>query len=233
MASKKIKTPKISVIIPLFNGEKYLEEVINSVLRQSFQDFELIIVDNGSTDGSISIVNQFKNRIKLLKEPRKGVAAARNSGIKNAQGACIAFLDQDDYYLPSALESLYKAIKNTDLMAVMGKTQYLFETPLTRKRWPQISEEGILFSKLLGACVFKRELFEKLGYLLENPEISDDVEWFYRLDQKGIEIQKIDSVTLTYRQHDNNTTSSQSYTQGVILKLLKHTLDQRRKTNAS
>ncbi|AWV99995.1 glycosyltransferase family 2 protein [Arcticibacterium luteifluviistationis] len=233
MAFKKISSPKVSVIIPLFNGEKYIEEAINSVLRQSFRDLELIIVDNGSTDGSRLIADKFEDKIKLFIESKKGVATARNLGIKHAQGEYIAFLDQDDYFLPTAIEQLYDVINQSEHLAVMGKTHYLFETQASRKRWPQINEEGILFSTLLGACVFKKELFEKLGYLLENPEISDDVEWFYRLDQKGIEIQKVDSVTLTYRQHDNNTTSSQEYTQGVILKLLKHTLDQRRKTNAS
>ncbi len=226
-----MSSPKISIVLPLFNGQKYLGEAIQSVYNQSFQDFELIIVDNGSRDSYKSIIDKFPSKTRLIHEEKRGVAAARNKGIKMAKGDYIAFLDQDDLYLEASLEKLYSAIQDTPLDAVTGKTQYLFETPATRKRWPQIKEDGIVYSKLFGACLFNKRIFDKQGFLLEKPELSDDVEWFYRLDRNQVEIAKADHVTLIYRQHDENTSSSQDYTNRVLLKVIKYTLDQRRNSS--
>lgn len=101
--------PKISVIIPLFNKGFIISETLQSVLAQTFTDFEIIIVNDGSTDNGFEIVSQFTdNRIKLFQQENKGAAAARNLGIEKATGELIAFLDADDYWFPNHLEELMK-----------------------------------------------------------------------------------------------------------------------------
>ncbi|MGP1625027.1 glycosyltransferase family 2 protein [Prevotella koreensis] len=105
-------TPKISVIIPLYNKEKIVERSVNSVLSQSFKNFELIIVDDGSTDNSFEIVNNIKDdRIRLMRQENGGPSKARNTGAKRACGEWIVFLDADDELLPSALEVFILSIK--------------------------------------------------------------------------------------------------------------------------
>lgn len=100
-----------SIIIPLYNKEAYIKETIESVLTQSYKNFELIIVNDSSTDNSLSIVKNFKdNRLKIFSKPNGGVSDARNYGITKAQNPYICFLDADDLWLQNHLEKLYKLI---------------------------------------------------------------------------------------------------------------------------
>lgn len=105
--------PKVSVIIPLYNKGFIFKETLNSVLAQTFTDFEIVIVNDGSTDNSFEIASHFSDkRIKLLQQENKGVAAARNLGISTATAEFIAFLDADDYWYPNHLEELVKLIND-------------------------------------------------------------------------------------------------------------------------
>ncbi len=101
--------PLISIVIPLFNKGFIISETLNSVLAQTFTNFEVVIVNDGSTDNGVEIVSQFlDNRIKIFHQQNKGAAAARNLGIGKATGELIAFLDADDYWFPNHLEELFK-----------------------------------------------------------------------------------------------------------------------------
>ena len=101
--------PKISVIIPLFNKGFIISETLQSVLAQTFTDFEIVIVNDGSTDNGFEVVSKFSdNRINLFQQENKGAAAARNLGIEKATGELIAFLDADDYWFPNHLEEIFK-----------------------------------------------------------------------------------------------------------------------------
>ncbi|KAA1050725.1 glycosyltransferase family 2 protein [Pseudocitrobacter sp. 73] len=98
-------TMKFSIIIPLYNKEKYIASAIWSILDQTYQDFEIIVVDDGSTDKSVCVVENINDtRIKVIKQKNCGVSCARNTGINNAVGDYLLFLDGDDIYLPNALE---------------------------------------------------------------------------------------------------------------------------------
>ena len=98
----------ISIVIPLYNKEKFIKNTINSVLRQSYKDFELVIVDDGSTDDSVNIVKSISDsRIRIISKQNEGVSKTRNRGIIEAKGEYIFFLDADDYLVPEALNILY------------------------------------------------------------------------------------------------------------------------------
>lgn len=106
-------TPKISIIIPAYNEEKNIARCLNSVLAQTFESFEVICVDDGSTDGTVEIIKSFAekdDRIILLKNPDKGVSSARNFGIENARGNYIGFVDSDDFIQPQMYEFLHRAV---------------------------------------------------------------------------------------------------------------------------
>ncbi|MBF0522035.1 MAG: glycosyltransferase family 2 protein [Candidatus Omnitrophica bacterium] len=102
-------TPKVSVIISLYNKEKYIARAVQSVLRQSVQDFEIVIVDDGSTDNGIATVKNIQDdRLRLIEQPNGGVSAARNKGIDEAKAELVAFLDADDEWLPDFLEVILR-----------------------------------------------------------------------------------------------------------------------------
>lgn len=112
-------TPFFSIIIPMFNTEKYIGECLDSIMMQNFSDYEVIVVDDGSTDGSCEIVSRYikgKLNINLLKQKNSGVSAARNLGIEKARGKYIIFVDSDDFLVNESLEFLKNTLlENNDL----------------------------------------------------------------------------------------------------------------------
>ena len=104
---------KISVILPVFNGERFIAKAIESVLDQSLKDFELIIVDDGSTDSTREVIDSFDDeRIILISQPNQGPGQARNSGLEVASGEYVMFLDADDWFCSDALETAYNEAKS-------------------------------------------------------------------------------------------------------------------------
>src|SRR2546427_4231674 len=95
--------PVVSVVIPVYNGERYLADAIQSVLDQTYQNLEVIVVDDGSTDGSAAVAKRFGDAIRYVRQANGGVCQARNTGISVARGTYLAFLDQDDLWLPDKL----------------------------------------------------------------------------------------------------------------------------------
>lgn len=106
--------PKVSVIIPVYNGQAFVADAINSALEQTHDAIEVIAVNDGSPDKSIEVLNQFEDRIKIVDQENMGVARARNSGIESATGDFIAFLDQDDWWLPSKIQRQLEVFKSND-----------------------------------------------------------------------------------------------------------------------
>ena len=145
---------KVSVIMPAYNSEVYIRESIDSVLAQSFTDFELIVVDDGSTDTTAAIVESYTDsRIRLIRQPNRGVSEARNTGIEAARGQYITFLDSDDLYYPDFLKTLYHLIRSNQ--AEMSFSNYsesfhvedMKKTDLRKIRY-------FIKDKLLGTRVF-------------------------------------------------------------------------------
>ena len=105
--------PFLSVIIPLYNKESYIKNTLRSVLEQNFTDFEIIIVNDGSTDNSLEIVSSFKDeRIQVIHQPNSGASSSRNKAIQSAKTQYIAFLDADDFWFPNHLEELVQLIQD-------------------------------------------------------------------------------------------------------------------------
>ena len=108
--------PLISIIVPCFNNEKYVEKCLDSINQQSFKDFEVIIINDGSTDNSKEIIEHFiktKPNYHLINQKNMGVSTARNNGLKLVKGEFVCFVDADDYIESNYLKELYKAIKET------------------------------------------------------------------------------------------------------------------------
>lgn len=121
---------RITVVIPVYNVEKYLKECLDSVLNQTFPDWEAVCVNDGSTDGSIDILNEYAlkdNRLKNITQPNGGLSSARNTGIKAAKGDYVLFLDSDDWLEPNTLETISENLDGEDMVCFSGR-RYFEET---------------------------------------------------------------------------------------------------------
>lgn len=139
--------PEISVIIPVYNAEKYLDQTLESVRRQTMRDFEVIMVDDGSTDSSPSIMRRMEkadSRFRLVSRPNGGLSAARNTGIANARGEWLYFIDADDTLHPAALAYLLKTAQAIDVPVCIGG---YFED--TEEHWP-VDNKGE-FTRIMSA----------------------------------------------------------------------------------
>ena len=115
---------KISIIMPIYNTETYLRESVNSILNQTFEDFELICIDDGSTDNSLNILKELSendSRLRIISQENRGAGFSRNKGMKLSQGDYICFIDSDDYIVPEYLERTYENIISNDSDIVMYK----------------------------------------------------------------------------------------------------------------
>ena len=121
-----MKTPLVSVLIPVYNVEKYLSRCLDSLINQTLTDIEIICVNDGSTDGSLKILKQYQekdNRIVIVDKKNGGLPSARNAGLDRARGQYVGFVDSDDYVEPSMFETLYKTAKKKNSEVVICGAQ--------------------------------------------------------------------------------------------------------------
>ena len=183
------ENPLVSVIIPTYNRGWILKEAIDSVLAQEFTDFELIVVDDGSTDNTQDILNSYKEDIVVLRQDNKGVSSARNRGIVSASGRFIAFLDSDDLWLPGKL-FVQVDFFNANPEALICQTEEIWIRNGIRvnpkKRHRKFS--GNIFELSLYLCLvspsavmIKQSLFEKTGLFDESLPACEDYDMWLRV----------------------------------------------------
>jgi len=141
----------ISVVLPVFNGEETIKETVNSVLNQTFRNWELIVINDGSQDATLEIVSSIKDeRIKVFSYPNKGQPASRNRGIARAKGEYISFIDADDLWTADKLEAQYQALRDNPQAAVAYSwTDWIDESGQLLSCGSYISENGDVFAQLL------------------------------------------------------------------------------------
>lgn len=216
--------PLVSVVIPVFNGETFLREAVESVLAQKYSPVEIIIVDDGSTDGTEAVARSLSEAVRYLRQSNQGPAAARNRGIELAQGSLIAFADADDLWPEGKLElQLPYLLRDPAIEIVLGRIQQV--------RLEEFAEPT--FSVNLGSTIIRKSVFERVGLFDESMRYSEDVDWFMRAREAGAAIVTIDDVTLLYRQHEQNMTRGKSTSELNVLKALKRSLDRRRERTGS
>ena len=183
-------SPLVSVIIPTFNRALMVIEAVESVLAQKFDDFEIIVVDDGSKDDTQNRLLAYKNRITFLSQKNKGVSAARNTGVKNAKGEFIAFLDSDDLWLPDKLSVQTDFFINQNRGALICQTEEVWirkglrVNPCRKHQ----KRDGFIFSESLHLCLvspsavmLKRSFFEKTGGFDENLPACEDYDLWLRV----------------------------------------------------
>ena len=188
-----VKNPTVSVIIPTYNRANLIGGAIESVLNQTYQDFEIIVIDDGSTDNTEGIVKSFNNfKIRYISHgDNRGVSAARNTGIKTCQGEYIAFLDSDDEWLPEKLDQQIKVFQNasSEVGAVYSEVIYMDENGKNiNKKYYNPQKEGYIYEDLLvrnyvstSALLIKKECFDRAGLFDVSLNFHEDWDMWIRI----------------------------------------------------
>ena len=186
--------PLISVIIPTYNRAYCLKRAIDSVINQTFKNYELIIVDDGSTDHTQALLNSYQNQdcfqMKIHHLPKnKGVSAARNVGIMKAQGQWIAFLDSDDEWLPKKLEKQYDDLQHfTDAGVYFTDEIWIRNSKRVNPHLKHQKHEGWIFKKSLSLCLIApssalipKQIFDRVGLFDESLPVCEDYDLWLRI----------------------------------------------------
>lgn len=192
--------PKVSIIIPVYNVEKYIERCIDSVLTQTFKDFELILINDGSKDHSLKIMNNYKKdaRVIIIDQENQGPAKTRNRGIKEAKGKYIMFIDSDDYIDEDYIENYYDTLKEDDYDLVIGGYQKINGNEIEFKR--QLIEGEFSKYMVTGPVskLYKKSFLTKNKITFLDTTASEDVYFNLLAYSKNPKIKIIDNIGYYY-----------------------------------
>ncbi|MGL5059128.1 MAG: glycosyltransferase [Microcoleus sp.] len=226
-------TPRVSIIIPAYNGDCYIEQAIASAIAQTYSNKEIIVVDDGSTDNTHQVLQPYLDSIRYVYQENQGVAAARNRGIQEARGELIAFLDQDDFFLSDKLAAQVALFDSQPSLGIVNSgwrivnqggesifdvTPWEYLPHLDLKTW-------IVYLPLLpGAMMFSRQWLERVGGFNSEYDSVDDADLILRLALSGCEAVWLPQVTVCYRQHGQNVSIQRVQKQANLAIQLKQKL---------
>ncbi len=223
--------PRISVVIPLFNQAAFVREAVASVLGQNHPNLEIIVIDDGSTDGSVGVLGGFEGAISIHRQENQGPAAARNHGLARATGELIAFLDADDRWPERKLQDQLPPLLNDSRVDVsLGRIRRLAPTDATGANFALA--HAACHGVQVGSGLFRRGVFSRVGVFAAHLRYSEDHDWFLRAREKGINIVPVDADGLYYRVHADSLTRGGARDAGFDLpRVIKMSLDRRRGRN--
>jgi glycosyltransferase involved in cell wall biosynthesis len=227
-----MNTPLVSCIVPVFNGERYLGEALDSILAQTYRQFECIVIDDGSTDGTAEVVSRYGERVSYLWQANAGPGAARNRGISAAEGDLVAFLDADDLWHPEKLArqvARFEARSELDLCItwaqnfcapeLSARDEYRGD-PRYQQPW-----RGFGCPTLLA----RREAFDAIGGFNVDLRLGEDLDWFAHARERGLTLELLPDVLVYRRLHPWNTTRLfKARLSDALAEVVKRSLERRR-----
>ncbi len=220
----------ISVIVPCYDTRRYLGEALESALAQRPAPAEVIVVDDGSTDGSPEIAESFGERVRCHRTSHRGISPARNTGLALARGALVAFLDADDVWTTDSLACRLEALEagNRPECAAGLVEQFVSPELPDDVRQALACPPGTSRGRLAGALLVRREVFERVGSFEETLRVGETLDWVARADAAGVVTCTVERVVLRRRLHDANTGTRERDLRADYLRVLKGSLDRRR-----
>ena len=187
--AQHLKKPLVSVIIPTYNRDWIVKEAIDSVLAQDFNDYELIVVDDGSDDRTPEILAAYEDQLTMIRQANSGVSAARNRGIAAAAGRLIAFLDSDDLWLPQKLSAQVKFFADhPDAVICQTEERWVRNGVRVNPKKRHLKFSGMIFERSLALCLvspsavmMKRSLFKAVGVFDEDLPACEDYDLWLRI----------------------------------------------------
>jgi glycosyltransferase involved in cell wall biosynthesis len=220
----------VTVVITVYDGAPYLAEAIDSVLAQSYRPFELIVLDDGSTDGSGAIAQSYGSALRFARQENAGLGAARNSAIELAKGRYYAFLDADDRFVPGKLE------RQMEILDAQPEIDMVFGH-MTEFVSPEIDEgaRALLREPVHDApwrtpnlMLVRREAFHRVGLFSDTLRVGIGVDWYARAVESGLKEAVPQFVVLERRLHTSNNGIRQRDARHQYLHVLKQSLDRKR-----
>src|SRR6185503_10685376 len=221
--------PLVSVIIPVYNGGRYLRAALESVFEQTYRPFEVIVVDDGSVDDSGVIAQSFPE-VRYMHQANQGVAAARNNGIDAARGELLAFLDQDDLWIPEKLKlQISYLLSHPDLGYTLTHQQFFLDPGATLPAWFRKELLSLVHTGWVqGTLVVRRTAFEQVGNFATGYAAANDSDWFFRAKAADIPMAVVPELLLLKRIHDTNDSARAKEILSELLKVVKTSLDRQR-----
>jgi len=230
--SDKLKQLLVSIIVPVYNSERYLEFTLQSIFSQDYQPIEVIVVDDGSTDGSTKIAKSFKN-IQYIYQKNQGPSAARNTGITVSQGDFISFLDSDDMWLPAKLSLQVSCLLNHPGVGfVVAHRRMLVEQGIEKPLWYKeqiFQKDSVCFQA--SALLAWSSTFKEVGLYNPSYRFGENAEWLTRAKDAGVRYAILPETLLISRIHDKNLTHHLDEMRPNILRALKASIDRQRSRN--
>jgi glycosyltransferase involved in cell wall biosynthesis len=224
--------PAISCVIPVFNGEAFLAEALDSVFAQTLAPDEVIVVDDGSTDGTQAVLRRYGDRVRYVHQQNKGPAAARNRGIGMARGDLFAFLDADDLWLPEKLVrqiACFAERPNLDVSLTQVRNFWIDEL---HAEMQSMQGHSLSVPALPGfvpqTMLARRRVFDRIGPFDEGLRIGEDTDWFLRATDGGAVLELVPQVLVLRRFHHSNLTRDASAVRNNLADAVWRSLRRRR-----
>jgi len=225
----------ISVIFPIYNCKRYIGEAMESILSQTYPASEIIVIDDGSRDGSRDVIKSFSSpRIRYFYQTNKGIGGARNLGIKLSNGNYLTFLDQDDYWEPNKLQlQVDTFLKNPKIELLFTYVQQFISPELSEEETKnKVCPEQPMPGYLAGTMMAKREAFHRAGLFPTDFRVGEFVDWYARAMEKGLKMELIPDVLYHRRIHTTNTVLKEINNRHDYLKVLRASIMRRREQGA-
>jgi len=217
--------PLVSVIVPAYNAERFLAESIESVFAQTYSPIEIVVINDGSTDGTEAVARRFSPRITFASQPNGGISAARNAAIGMATGLFFAFQDSDDVWMPRKTEIQMAAFQaDPSLDMVFGGMQ----------EFSSASNVGPVVAGVVpGTMIVKRESFLRVGLFDPSFKIAEFLHWYLLAREKGLRELLLPDLVLKRRIHGDNIGIRERKEIRSYARILKGALDRRRASGPS
>ncbi len=226
--------PLVSVILPVYNGEEFLANAIQTIKSQHYQPLEILVIDDGSTDGTAAIMTQFQDEIRSFYQGNQGPAAARNYGLRMAQGEIYAFFDVDDLWCEGLFDQMIDQLIADPIAEIIQGLikQVLIPEIIISQRNSHIGSDSnqnipnkpYRFINLTSA-LYRKSAFKKVGALDESLMTGEDLDWFLRAWERRIKKIDVNEVFLIYRKHKTNITHDTKLVKTGIVQSYKKRLD--------
>ena len=222
--------PLVTVVLPVYNGERYLVEAIDSVLNQSHQAIELVAVDDGSTDGTAGILHAYGDRLRLERQPNRGAGAARNRGVELARGELLGFLDADDIWVQGRVARQVAVLAGEpDCEAVLGRVEHFYSPELDVTQQARIVEPAAAPGTFhAGTMLIRRASFLRIGYLPTAYKLGEFIDWYMRAQEAGLRAVTLPEVALRRRLHLGHVGLRERQYRSDYVRILKAAMDRRR-----
>ena len=222
----------VSVIIAVYNGERYLSCAIESVLQQEYRPFEIVVVDDGSVDRTAQIARSY-DEVRYIFQENQGPAAARNAGIRAADGEFVAYLDHDDLWLPNLLSVHIDYLhSHPEVGFTICTGRWFLDEAIERPGWveaKQLEED----QALLSAQVVRRSVFDRVGLFDPTYRMAEDTDWAFRAEEAGVARAILPDVVFGRRIHATNLSHDWQTAYRYLLRCTRASMERKRAREAT